>query len=377
MLSEGWEPLIWWGQLYAKYLSENLISKYWCEVDLFTRSFIWDDHKAYKDNEILKGWKRKIFRIWPTTNFFSFLWRLGWLFKVTFFLYQQAKKEKYDLIHAHALSPWLPAKIVGKLCNIPVVFTVHGTMQMDANRKWILYRGEKLFVTKIKYDLEISVSSRILRYKNVNKNIKIIYPWLYIDKFKPIHTIKKYPGMQFLFVGRLDWQKWLEYLLEALKIIGSDVLTKNNFMLNIVWDWDLMGKLKQLTHDSALESFVTFKWKQSGTSLVEEYQKNSVFILPSLAEGQPVVVFEAFASKIPVIVTEVGDNVHFIKNSENGYIVKPGNAWVLAKAILTMLHTHQKDIDIMGNNWYLLAKEYDRSKVVDRVYIEYKKIINV
>jgi len=47
---------------------------------------------------------------------------------------------------------------------------------------------------------------------------------------------------------------------------------------------------------------------------VEEYRKNSVFILPSLAEGQSIVVFEAFAAKIPVVVTEAGDNAQFIKN---------------------------------------------------------------
>gem|GEM_PF-6221684 len=60
---------------------------------------------------------------------------MGWLIKVTFVLYKKAKKEKYDIIHAHALLPGLPAKIVGKLCKIPVVYTVHGTMHMDAKKK--------------------------------------------------------------------------------------------------------------------------------------------------------------------------------------------------------------------------------------------------
>lgn len=375
MLSEGREPLIWWGQLYAKYLSETLINKYWCEVDLFTRKFIWDDKKSYTKNEVLQGWKRKVFRVWPMTSFFSILWRLWWLFKVTIFLYKKAKKEKYDIIHAHALSPWLPARIVWKLCKIPVVYTVHGTMQMDANRKGMLYWGEKFFVTKIRYDLEISVSSRILKYKNVNKNIKVIYPWLYTKKFEPTHQIKKHPGRQFLFVGRLDRQKWLEYLIEALKIIGTETLKRHQFMLNIVWDWNLMPKLKQLTTTYGLENVITFKWRKVAHEVVEEYRKNSVFILPSLAEGQSIVVFEAFAAKIPVVVTEAGDNAQFIKNWENGYIVHSGNSSELAKAIIKMLDVSQEDLDKMWHNWYMLAKEYDRDKVTDRVYHEYKKLL--
>jgi len=48
-------------------------------------------------------------------------------------------------------------------------------------------------VTKIKYDLEISVSHNILRYPNRNKNVVVIYPGIDPKKFADSHDVKKYP----------------------------------------------------------------------------------------------------------------------------------------------------------------------------------------
>ncbi|MCF7834542.1 glycosyltransferase family 4 protein [Candidatus Gracilibacteria bacterium] len=375
MLSEGWEPLIGGGQLYAKYLSENLISKHDCYVDIFTRSFVGEDNKIYKEKKNQLS-KQRIFRIGPITKFFNLFGRLGRLMNVSFSLYRLAKKEKYDIIHAHALSPGLPAKIIGGMLKIPVVYTVHGTMHMDTDKKGLLYWGEKFFVTKLKYDLEISVSSKILNYKNINKNIQIIYPGLNIDKFKAVNGVKKYKGKQFLFVGRLDWQKGLEYLIEALKIIGKETLEKNEFILNIVGIGELMNDLKQLIKKYGLEKFIIFKGKLLDKELVEEYEKNSFFVLPSLAEGQPIVVFEAFASKMPVIVTNVGDNSNFVKNNKNGFIVNPLDSSELAKAILNMLSLKEDNINNMIENGYNLVQEYDRDKVTNRIYEQYKLLLN-
>jgi glycogen synthase len=53
------------------------------------------------------------------------------LINTTWQLFWKAKKEKYDIIHAHAYVSGLPAKIVGKLLKIPVVYTVHGVNQLD------------------------------------------------------------------------------------------------------------------------------------------------------------------------------------------------------------------------------------------------------
>ncbi|MDR2416174.1 MAG: glycosyltransferase [Candidatus Peribacteria bacterium] len=101
-------------------------------------------------------------------------------------------KEKYDIIHAHAYVYGLPAKIVGFLTKTPIVYTVNGTMGLDAKRKGILASIERRLVCEIKYNKEISVSHKIFEYPNVNKNIHIIYNGVDLQQYDAIKTAEKY-----------------------------------------------------------------------------------------------------------------------------------------------------------------------------------------
>ncbi len=376
MLSEWWDPLIWWWQLYAKYLCNFLVKKYWCTIDIFTRKFIDQDKIAHTKNEVLVPWKLHLFRVGPLTTFFSLLGRIWWLCTMTFFLYKKAKKEQYDIIHAHALSPGLPAKIVGMLCKIPVVYTVHWTMQMDTKRKWFLYYVEKFFVTKIVYDLQISVSHNIFKYPNKNKKVIVIPPAVDHTRFETSSPPPKYPGNNFLFVGRLDRQKWLEYLLEGISNMDKGFLRKKRFHLNIVGDWNLKEKLLYLIDTYTIGEFITMKGNFYGDEIVKEFQKNQVFILPSLAEWQPVVVFEAFLSKLPVIATDVWDNKYFIKDYENGFLLPPGDSIALQKAIEKILNMDVKALETMGNKWYDIAIHgHTRDKIGTEIYEQYLTLL--
>ncbi|MEI7563870.1 MAG: hypothetical protein WCJ39_09950 [bacterium] len=53
----------------------------------------------------------------------------------------------------------------------------------------------------------MSVSHKIFDYKNVNKNIMVMHNGVDIQKFEAISVKSKYPGVTFLYVGRVDWQK--------------------------------------------------------------------------------------------------------------------------------------------------------------------------
>jgi glycosyltransferase involved in cell wall biosynthesis len=74
-----------------------------------------------------------------------------------------------------------------------------------------------------------------------------------------------------------------------------------------------------------------------------------IFVLPSLREGFPMTILEAMAAGLPIIVTDVGGTSEAIKNGRNGIVIPPGNADLLAKALIELL----KDKDLarrMGKN---------------------------
>ena len=59
-------------------------------------------------------------------------------------------------------------------------------------------------------------------------------------------------------------------------------------------------------------------------------------VLPSFAEGVPVVLMEAMASARPVICTQVAGVSELVENGVSGFIVPPGNADRLARALIDL-----------------------------------------
>jgi len=62
-----------------------------------------------------------------------------------------------------------------------------------------------------------------------------------------------------------------------------------------------------------------------------------LMVLPSLSEGLPNVVLEAFAAAKPVVASNVGGVPEVVEEDVSGYLVPPGSPEPLTRAILRML----------------------------------------
>ncbi len=130
-----------------------------------------------------------------------------------------------------------------------------------------------------------------------------------------------------LFVGNINIEKGIHVLIEAILVSGISNCT---LILNgAVADYfqpTLKKMLESLSH-VGVEVIIG-----SGDP-IENYKKADIFILPSLHESFGLVVLEAMASGLPVIVTDqVGASDHVLEG-ENGFIVPAGSVEVLARKI--------------------------------------------
>lgn len=130
-----------------------------------------------------------------------------------------------------------------------------------------------------------------------------------------------------LFVGKLVESKHPQFLIDALDHV------KENVHVLVVGD----GPDAQSLRSRAVErrpGRVTFVGFLNQTELPHAYVAADVFALPSPRETWGLVVNEAMNFDLPVIVTEgVGCAADLVEPDRNGYVVAPGDAHALARAI--------------------------------------------
>src|SRR3990170_7558298 len=207
---DTWFPVVGGGQINAWEILKRLASKNF-QIDIITRN-----------NGVYKGEKVKnlnVDQIGPTSNPDDNLSRMFFLIRA-FFLIQG---KEYDVIHLQAFLPGLLVPLIRYFLKKPTIFTVHGTRMFEKNPKFSFgFWLEKIILTKIKYDVVISITKAFLKFKNVNRNIKVIGNGIDLKRFDRV-KIKKAPYPKILWVGRFDKVKRIENLIIAMEHVIQKV----------------------------------------------------------------------------------------------------------------------------------------------------------
>ena len=130
------------------------------------------------------------------------------------------------------------------------------------------------------------------------------------------------PGANLLFVGRLEPAKGAPILIEAF----AAVLPRHpQARLTIVGDGSARAALEAQALALGIAPSVRFLGYQPQKSVAQLLGDADVFVLPSFAEGLPVVLMEALASRVPVIATQIAGVPELVQDGISGFIVPPGD----------------------------------------------------
>lgn len=160
---------------------------------------------------------------------------------------------------------------------------------------------------------------------------------------------------EILFVGRISPNKGLEYLLEAVALLG-----RNDVILNVVGDPaedpGYCQHLLEIVSRRKLEQQVVFHgFVGDKTRLRAFYQTADVFVLPSITEGFGIVLLEAMSMGLPVVATNVEAIPELVKDGETGVLVPPRDASTLANALSLLL-----DSPSLRQKYRLNAQKYSQ-----------------
>ena len=133
------------------------------------------------------------------------------------------------------------------------------------------------------------------------------------------------PG-RVLFVGTADLRKGIHYLAMAAKKLAAK---------KIACEFRVAGNVTPEIAARTECSELTFLGRIPRERMKDEYQQADIFVLPSLAEGSAEVVYEALASRIPVVTTRAAGSV--IRDGIEGRIVPERDVDALAEALQELL----------------------------------------
>lgn len=339
VIIDTWFPHIGGGQINAWEICKRLASKE-LQVDIITRNNGQDSLKLPKN--------LNVFKLGGESKLFDSLSKILFMAKAFLFL----ARRDYDIIHAHTFLPGITARFLSVTKGMPSALTIHGTsIGTSFNnifKKWL----EKFILCQILYSAQITVSRDFLKIKNINKKIHYIPNGVDISQFDKINVPKtKQPTL--IFVGRLHPQKNLPVLLQCINTLKQEF---PQIQLLIVGDGKEKAKLEKLIKNLNLHKNVKLTGEAKGTQLIKLYKSSHLFILPSIYEGQPLTLLEAWAAKLPVIVSKTGDCQYLIKNGVNGYLIEdPQDPKGVANSIIYAFKS--KNLQRLGQNGYNFVKK--------------------
>lgn len=161
-------------------------------------------------------------------------------------------------------------------------------------------------------------------------------------------------------IGLLFEKKGQKYLINSMKELIS-IKKDNGLKCFIIGQGPLMNQLKQQINENKLENHVELTGFVSLEDLNLYLNSADIFVLPSLNEGNPTVMFEALSLGLPFVGTDVGGIPEIITSDDYGLLVKSSDSKQLTEKIIIALEkdwNNQKIREYAEQfTWKNIAKE--------------------
>lgn len=298
----------------------------------------------------------------------------------------------YDLVHLHypffggAESVYLLKRIFKK--NLKLILHYHMDVVGEKIKKYLfsfhtryfLHRIVKISDTVIVPSFDYALNSNVSEYvKLYNEKFIDVPHGVDINYYKPGEKdpklIERYSVEDkkvILFVGSLDsahYFKGVNYLIKM-----AEILKRDDFKIIIIGEGNLRPAYEELVKNKDLNDKVIF------TGYLRDirpfYNLADIFVLPSIdkSESFGLVLAEAMACQLPVVVSDLVGVRKLVEKNNNGFLVKPKDASSLAKTITILLDDDKLRIKLGRNGYEKVKNNYSWEIVVRKIEDIYRNL---
>jgi glycosyltransferase involved in cell wall biosynthesis len=227
------------------------------------------------------------------------------------------------VVHAHVGAGfWREAAAMGAAiaANLPLVVQLHGT-RIDAGVRWFLKRADVVLVPCEATRIWVKSIAR-------NSDVVVTPPPVAVE----VPAVSAKPNLV-LFLGRLEAEKGIYDLLEALAAVRANV---PDLRLVCAGEGDRIGVARYAERLGIADAVKFTGWVgPSGKRALLEHA--AVFALPSYKEALPASLIEAMGAGIPVVASPVGGIPELVVDGATGFLVGAGDTKSLRRALDRLL----------------------------------------
>jgi colanic acid/amylovoran biosynthesis glycosyltransferase len=229
----------------------------------------------------------------------------------------------------------------------PYSFTAHGPEEFD--HPAALHLREK--IENAAFVVAISSYGRSQIYRWVGHEhwprIQVVHCGLDKGFHDGAESVPLPDSPRLVCVGRLCEQKGQLILLEATRQLRDRGV---RFELVLAGDGEMRPEVERLIARYGLQGQVRITGWISSQQVRQELQAARAMVLPSFAEGLPVVIMEAMALGRPVVSTTVAGIPELVRHGVDGWLVAPGDVDSLTDALMQVLDADITRLRDMGVN---------------------------
>jgi glycosyltransferase involved in cell wall biosynthesis len=223
-------------------------------------------------------------------------------------------------------------------------FTVHGPEEFD--KAPLIGLAEKLRRCAVVVAVSSYGRSQLYRLVECEHWSKVQLVYCGLESTFSVMPAKPIPeARRMVCVGRLCEQKGQLLLMEAAHRVAAAGI---EFELVLVGDGELRTSIEALIKRFKLEEKVWITGRISSERLHAEILAARALVLPSFAEGLPMVIMEAMALRRPVISTFVAGTPELVQSGEHGWLVPAGDVDALVQAMQACLEAPAEMLERMG-----------------------------
>ena len=224
-------------------------------------------------------------------------------------------------------------------------FTVHGPEEFD--KPQFIGIGEKIRRSAFVAAISSYGRSQLFRWVEHEQwqKVKIVHCGLERD-FHNVVASDPPDVPRLVCVGRLCEQKGQLLLIEAAnRILQSGAKLE----LVLAGDGEMRGEVERLVAAYGMQQQVRITGWISSAQVRDEIIGARAMVLPSFAEGLPVVIMEAMALRRPVVTTFVAGIPELVRHGESGWLFPAGDVEELVLAIKACLNASSETLSRMAS----------------------------